>query len=38
MALLRASNYGGALANVALSLVLGLTAVAIGYALAKAAT
>ena len=38
MALVRASNYAGALANVALSLVLGLTAVAIGYALAKAAT
>jgi CrcB protein len=35
MALVRASNYVEALANIALSLVLGLTAVAIGYALAK---
>ena len=37
MILVRASNYGAALGNIALSLVLGLTAVAIGYALAKAA-
>jgi CrcB protein len=36
LALLRASNYLGALANVGLSLALGLAAVAIGYALAKA--
>jgi CrcB protein len=38
MVLIRTSNYAGALANIALSLVLGLTAVTIGYALAKAAT
>jgi len=36
LTLLRASNYLGALANVGLSLALGLAAVAIGYALAKA--
>ena len=37
MALVRGSNYGAALGNVALSIILGLTAVAIGYAIAKAA-
>lgn len=38
MALVRASNYTGALANILLSLGLGLTAVAIGYALSKFAS
>ena len=36
LAMLRASNYVGALGNVGLSLALGLTAVAVGYVLAKA--
>ena len=35
LAMLRASNYVGALGNVGLSLALGLTAVAIGYVLGK---
>lgn len=38
IALVRASNYTAALGNIALSLILGLAAVAIGYALTKAAT
>jgi CrcB protein len=37
MALVRISNYGAALSNIALSLILGLSAVAIGYAIAKPA-
>lgn len=38
MVLLRNSNYGAALGNITLTLVLGLAAVAIGYAITKVTT
>ncbi len=38
MVLIRSSNYGAAFGNVAISILLGLAAVAIGYALTKAAS